>query len=99
MEKEFINKCELHCNHLHIHISILLTCNFFLHWPTVSLEYTGNFTSDMVDDILNLRNISVPPSTGSENSAGESRPFSSLTILIGYDRQYMGTLYCVPNSS
>lgn len=64
-----------------------LTWSFFLHWPIVSFEYTGNLMSDIVEDTLSFRNISLPPSTGSENSAGESRPFSSLTMFIGYDKQ------------
>lgn len=64
-----------------------LTCSFFLHCPTTSFEYTGSLTSVMVDDMRSLRMIWVPPSTGSEYSAGESRPFSSFTMFIGYDRQ------------
>lgn len=75
------------------------TWSFRLQTAIVSFEYTAIFMSFTDVDSLNFKKISEPFSTGSEYSAGESRPKSSNIIFMGYDKQYIGILYWVPSSS
>lgn len=64
-----------------------------LQFETESLELTIILISSIEQESRNFKVTSAPPFKGSEYSAGESLPKSSNTILIGYDKQYIGILY------